>query len=155
MPTARAQVAKQHKAALNIGTVASQGGGTGLAQQDKAARNIGTSASQGAGTGSAQQHKAAQSRGTSASHGGGTGSPKQHKHNAAQKIGTSASHGGGTGSPSPSKLLPPPRERQSPATSETRSPNQKKKDQTGYSKLRFSHLNFAIGNCWRHGICRG
>ncbi len=48
---------------------------------------------------------------------------------AAQHTGTSASQGGGTGSPSPSKRGPP-RNRQSPATDETRSPSQKKKKAT-------------------------
>ena len=85
MPAARSQAAKQQQAALNIGTEASKGGGTG----------------------SAQQH---------------TGSP-QHK--AAKKKGTSASPGGGKSSPSPSKRQPP-RDRQIPATSETRSQKTKK-----------------------------
>ena len=107
MPPARPQAAKQQKAALNVGTAASKGGGTGSAQQHKAPQNIGTAASQG----------------------GGTGSPKQKKHKAAPKIGTSASHGGGTGSPSPSKRGPP-RDRQSPAIDETRLASQKKQKKT-------------------------
>ena len=107
MPPARSQAARQQQAALNIGTAASKGGGAGSAQQGQAPRKTGTSASQGGGTGSAQQH---------------TGSP-QHK--AAKKKGTSASPGGGKSSPSPSKRQPP-RDRQSPATSETRSQKTKK-----------------------------
>ena len=63
MPPARAQAAKQQKAALNIGTAASKGGGTGSAQQN---------------TGS-PKHKAAKKKGTSASPGGGIGSPSPSK----------------------------------------------------------------------------
>ena len=99
MSKARAQAAKQQKAALNIGTAASKGGGTG----------------------SAQQH---------------TGSPK---HKAAKKKGTSASPGGGTGSPSPSKRQPP-RDRQSPATSETRLPSQKKTKKTKPDTANFASV---------------
>jgi hypothetical protein len=62
MPTARAQAAKQQKAALNIGTAASKGGGTGSAKQN---------------TGS--PHKAAKKQGTSASSGAGIGSPSPSK----------------------------------------------------------------------------
>ena len=114
MRSARPQAAKQQKAALNVGTAASKGGGTGSAQQN-------------------------------------TGSPK---HKAAKKKGTSASPGGGTGSPSPSKR-PPPRDR-SPAIGETGPPTlKKKKDQTGFSSLRCSDPNCAIGYYRRKGICRG
>ena len=63
MSKAGAQAAKQQKAALNIGTAASEGGGTGSAQQN---------------TGS-PKHKAAKNKGTSASPGGGTGSPSPSK----------------------------------------------------------------------------
>ena len=63
MPPARAQAAKQQKAALNIGTAASKGGGTGSAQQN---------------TGS-PKHKAAKKKDTSASPGGGTGFPSPSK----------------------------------------------------------------------------
>ena len=63
MSKARAQAAKQQKAALNIGTAASKGGGSGSAQQH---------------TGS-PKHKAAKKKGTSAFPGGGTGSPSPSK----------------------------------------------------------------------------
>ncbi len=80
MAPARPQAARQQKAALNVGTAASKGGGTGSAQQDKAPF-----------------------------------------------------------SPSPSKRKPP-RERQSPATSETREPTQKKTKKTNPDSANFASV---------------